>query len=349
MIKTILLLLLCGIFITAGAQSTKQDTISIAFWNLENLFDTKDDPKINDQEFLPESERKWDNDKFNKKLLNQSAVIRSMNFGRGPDLLGVCEVENAYVLRKLSDEKLADLQYQFVHFDSPDERGIDVALLFRSAKFKVLDKETFPVFLPDGYKTRDILMVILEVKKNPTEKIAVLVNHWPSRRQGQAESDINRVTAAATASLAIAKMKENGMATQFIIMGDFNDEPLNTSIISTLGAKPVTCDSLPALTTETAKTELLNFSYEPKSRGEGSYKYRDDWNMLDQIIISRGLVLGENFQYVCGSFEVVKPYFLVQKDGRYAGTALPTFGGRNYLGGYSDHFPVMLKITSKIR
>lgn len=343
--NNLLLLLFWGLFISAGAQTSKTDTLTIAFWNLENLFDTKNDPKINDEEFLPDAEKKWNNEKFKKKLHNLSAVIRAMNSGRGPDLLGVCEVENAFVVKKLSEEKLADLKLQYVHFDSPDERGIDVALFFKLPKFKLISKEVFPVLLPDGYKTRDILVVVLEAKKNPEERIAVFVNHWPSRRQGQSESEINRVTAATTAALAIAKMREKDIATQFIIMGDFNDEPMNSSIMSVLGAKPITCDSLPTLTVEMVKTELLNFSYEAKNRGEGSYKYRDDWNLLDQIIISRGLGFGKNFQYVCGSFEVFKPYFLVQKDGRYAGTALPTFGGRNYLGGYSDHFPVILKLT----
>lgn len=349
MLNKILLLLFSVVIFTAGAQSLKNDTLTVAFWNLENLFDTKDDPKIDDEEFLPNAEKKWDNDKFKKKLHNQSAVIRAMNDGRGPDLLGVCEVENAFVVKKLSEEKLADLKFQFVHFDSPDERGIDVALFFKNAKFKLISKEVFPVLLPDGNKTRDILVVILEPKKNSSEKIAVLVNHWPSRRGGQAESEINRVTAATTAALAIAKMREKNIASQFILMGDFNDEPMNNSIMTALGAKPVTCDSLPALTRETVKTELLNFSFEAKNRGEGSYKYRDDWNLLDQIILSRGLAFGESFQYLCGSFEVFKPYFLVQQEGRYAGTALPTFGGRNYLGGYSDHFPVMLKILHRVK
>ncbi|MCC6551097.1 MAG: hypothetical protein IT279_13620 [Ignavibacteriaceae bacterium] len=260
MTNKILLLLFCGIIFTTGAQSSGTDTLSVAFWNLENLFDTKDDPKINDEEFLPQAERKWDNEKFSKKLHNQSAVIRAMNNGRGPDLLGVCEVENAYVVKKLSEEKLKDLKLQYVHFDSPDARGIDVALFYKLSKFKLVSKEAFPVLLPDGYKTRDILVVILELKKNTSEKIAVLVNHWPSRCQGQSESEINRVTAATTAALAITKMKENDIAQHFIIMGDFNDEPANNSIMTVLGAKPVTCDSTAHLTREIVKTELLNYS-----------------------------------------------------------------------------------------
>lgn len=328
-------------------QKSQFDTLTVAFWNLENLFDTNDDPRTQDEDFLPTSEKKWDNDKLKKKLLNQSAAIRAMNNGRGPDLLGICEVENAQMVHRLINDNMVDLRFKYVHIDSPDERGIDVALIYKIGSFNVLSQTAISVTLPGGDKTRDILMVLLQLRNAAKDTIAVFINHWPSRRGGEKESEGNRISAAKTLRNAVNELAEKRGITNIIVMGDFNDEPHNASITSHLNAVQFLCDSLRNLPKYSAESALINTSYGAVAAGEGSYKYRDQWNMLDQIILSPSLVLSERFNYVCKSFEVFKPFFLVQKSGRFAGTPLPTFGGSNYLAGYSDHFPVIIKIAVK--
>lgn len=346
-LRELILLLLVVTVSYTSPQKSQFDTVTVAFWNLENLFDTNDDPRTKDEDFLPGSEKKWDNDKLKKKLLNQSAVIRAMNNNRGPELLGICEVENAQMVHRLVNDNMIDLRFKYIHTDSPDERGIDVGLLYKPGTFNVLEQSVVSVALPDGYKTRDILLVLLQMRNSYKDTLAVFINHWPSRRGGEAESEINRVTAAKALRAKVNEIKERRGLQNVIIMGDFNDEPHNKSIIEELNAIQFTCDSNKNLSKYQSEGKLINVSQEAVKLGEGSYKYRDQWNMLDQIILSPSLVLSDRFNYVCKSFEVFKPYFMVQKTGKYAGTALPTYGGNTYLAGYSDHFPVLARIAVK--
>ena len=173
---------------------------------------------------------------------------------------------------------------------------------------------------------------------NKKDTVHVFVNHWPSRRAGEQQSELNRVNAANVLKKEVTRLFKYNKKSKMIIIGDFNDEPGNISLKDTLNALPLKCQ-----TVLQSNGELYNTSYETFERKEGSYKYQDTWNLLDQVIISDGFLNGSGLQYICGSFQVYKPEFMITKTGKFQGTPHPTYGGRRYLGGYSDHFPVTAK------
>ena len=341
------LILLTVIFISLNIypQGYVQDTLFAASWNLENLFDTVHDSLKNDEEFLPDSIKHWDNQKLEKKLYNLSRVIRSMNSNRGPDILGVVEVEHQALLDSMISKFLPGMNYSTAYLESPDSRGIDNGLIYRNNLFHLLSVTGDTIHLPDGYPTRLILGVTLLDSNNDT--LFVFVNHWPSRRGGETESQINRITAAEVLKKNTDKILSHNPGSCIMIMGDFNDEPTNNSILNVLKAQPLLCDTLPGNYKEITPDELYNLAYQAYNEGLGTYKYRNDWNMLDQIIVSNDILIGEKIQYICGSFTIYKPDFIVEQKGRYAGSPFPTYGGNRYLGGYSDHFPVTAKFTMK--
>ena len=324
---------------------TRTDTLVLAFWNLENLFDTIDDPQKNDESLLPDGDMEWTNDRIDKKMYNLSRIIRMMNNGNGPDIMGVCEVENQQVLEKMVGKYLSDLNYGIAYLESPDNRGIDNGLIFKSNKFKLLNLQADTVHLSDNWPTRLIFGVNLLT--NDDEQITVFVNHWPSRSGGQMESEPNRISAGQTLRNAVNRIFSTNENANIFIVGDFNDDPVNQSVLETLKANPIKCDSLPANFEMNSTGELFNLSYQAFEDGEGSYKYKDIWNMLDQVIISGSLITGNYIHYICNSFEVYKPQNIVTRSGKYKGTPFPTYGGKKYLGGYSDHFPVIAKFEMR--
>lgn len=321
------------------------DTLYLAFWNQENLFDTIDDRSIDDEAFLPDGEMQWTEDRLDKKMYNQARVIRAMNDENGPDILGVCEVENQAVLEEMVNTYLSDLNYKIAYIESPDNRGIDNGLIFKSDKFTLLNVQADTVHLSDGWPTRLIFGANLITNEN--KKITVFVNHWPSRSGGQIESEPKRIAAAQTLRDAVDRIFQADSSSNIFIIGDFNDDPVNVSVLETLKAHPIKCDSLTSEYEFNSGGELFNLSYENYEKGEGSFKYKDTWNMLDQIIVSGSLIIGNDINYVCNSFKVFKPDLIVTQSGQYEGTPFPTYGGRRYLGGYSDHFPVTAKFKIK--
>lgn len=335
----LLLIIIVLFFSTCNAQ--EEDTLYVAFWNLQNLFDTVDDPEKNDESFLPDGDMEFTLERLDKQMYNLSRVIRSMNDGNGPDLLGVCEVENQAVLASMVNKFLPKLDYKIAYLESPDNRGIDNGLLYKKDKFKLLNLQADTIHLSDGWPTRLIFGVNLLTESD--EKLTVFVNHWPSRSGEQEESEPNRIAAAQTLRGAVDRIFNKDVNAKIIAIGDFNDEPVNISVLETLKAYPLKCDSLHAEFEEESVGELYNLSYPAFESGLGTYKYKDDWNMLDQVIVSGSLLTSENFFYLCNSFEVYKPNNIVTQSGKYKGAPFPTYGGRRYLGGYSDHYPVIAK------
>jgi len=342
---TFAVFILLSVPATVSAQS-KADTVVVAFYNQENLFDAVDDPQINDEDFLPSSKKEWTQERYEKKMFNMARVIRSMNENHGADIIGLCEVENQTVLETMVVKYLNDLEYGIVYKESPDNRGIDVGLIYKKNKFSLLSMNADTVTLPDRYPTRLILNANLVTKSKDT--LHLFVNHWPSRRGGADASEINRITAAQTLKKNIEKYLSASPNANIIASGDFNDEPINISIKDTLGAKPFSCSDgdKPA---KGYRKNLYNLAYVKKINGEGSYKYQSEWNMLDQIIVSGNLITNKSFRLVCNSFEIYKPEFVVTHSGKYEGAPFPTYGGNRYLGGYSDHFPVLAKFIMKKR
>jgi hypothetical protein len=243
------------------------------------------------------------------------------------------------------DKYLNDLDYKTAYIESPDNRGIDNGLIYRRSAFKLLNVQADTVYLADGYPTRLIFGAnLLDKHNNP---VTVFVNHWPSRRGGREESEPNRFKAADKQREAVERIFGNDPTAKIFILGDFNDEPVNISILQNLGAHPIKCDSIKAEFEVEWKGELFNLSYQSYEDGFGSYKYKETWNMLDQIIVSGSLITDDKFYYLCNSFEVYMPVFIVTQSGDYKGTPFPTYGGRRHLGGYSDHFPVTSKFVLK--
>ena len=331
------------VFVSTGCLNSKEPTPAkkksfvVAFYNLENLFDTVNDPLKNDEEFLPDTEKLWGAERLESKMKSLAEVIRGMN----PDILGVCESENEQVLKDLNSRHLADLGMAVAYKESPDERGIDNGLLYKTKLFELVATDGIIVELPSRSPTRLILGVTLKHKKSK-EIIRIYVNHWPSRRGGLDESVPNRLKAAEVLRTEIDQFLVKNPKASVICVGDFNDEPSDESITRVLGANAHSCDKKQR---PDSLSQLFNLAAAKKNAGEGSYLYRSNWNMLDQIIVNTRLVDGKGIDYQCGSFEVYKFDKYVQKDERYAGSSLPTFGGKKYLGGVSDHFPVFARFV----
>ncbi len=315
------------------------DTLYIASWNVENLFDNIDDPNKNDEEYTESGRKEWSSKRIDRKMNNLAEVIESMNDGKGPSILGITEVEHKHLLDTLISRHFVDINYKIAYAESPDKRGIDNCIIYDADQFSLERIDTLIVDLASGYPTRYIFQA--DLMHNNGTKLNVFVNHWPSRRGGEEKSRPNREKAASVLRARIDELF-NAVENSFIIvMGDLNDEPNNTSVLNVLNAKFYNCDL------DIDPQSLFNLSSSVFEEGLGTYLYRGDWNMLDQIIVSSDLITSPNFQYVCNSFELFAPKFLLTKSGQYKGAATPTFGGSKYLGGYSDHIPIGAKFIVK--
>ena len=338
-----LLLMGCLNQLQTETSATDKPEVRIAFYNVENLFDTEDDPHRLDEEFLPTSDKKWDNARYEDKIAKLAQVVAAMNY---PEVLGVAEIENEAVLRKLiAHPDLAEAEYDLVHYDSPDVRGIDVALLYRRVSFTPVSSQTIPVtFEEDNYKSRDILLVSGTLGKDAKyNTVHVLVNHWPSRRGGVSESEPRRRVAAQAARRTVDELLQTDPLANIVLMGDFNDEPTNRSITDELQATGEVQKKSPS--------HLYNTVAALDAQGQGSYNFRGDWNMLDQIILSPGMVENDrdasDYHYRPESAAVFMPDWLLQADGKYQGHPDRTYAGDTYLGGYSDHLPVYIELTTE--
>jgi predicted extracellular nuclease len=300
---------------------------TIGFYNLENLFDTKDDKNVLDDDFTENSPRNWNTDRYNTKIRKLGKIIKKLgkeNKLHPPLIVGVAEVENEEVLYDLTNSKhLKNFGYQFIHFDSPDERGIDTALLFRENYFNILESEAIPLYInnTNGQRdyTRDILYVKGEIENNV---IHLLVNHWPSRRSGNDETVYKRKAAAVKNREIIDRIINEDPDAKVLIMGDFNDNPSSESIIML------------------KDTDFYNPMDLLLTNEKGTLNYRGEWNLFDQIIISNNFLkpYDNTFQFV--ESNIFNPKELQEFSGKYKGNPFRTYIGEKFLGGISDHFPV---------
>ncbi len=328
------------------AQKSVHDTLFVATWNLENLFDTTKDAGKSDGEFTPGSRIQWTQERLDRKLSNLAKVIGEMNNKKGPDILGVVEVEHRSLLDSLIERYMKESYYKIAYKESPDKRGIDNGIIYNSKKLKLLDVIGDTVVLPDKYPTRLILNA--NFLYNNSDTLVVFENHWPARLGGEVKTEPNRLSAAETLHKLVNLYTGKNAGVNIIIMGDFNDVPGNKSIKEVLAADSGICEKNNVSSSGEGPV-LFNLAYSDYSKGEGTYKYRNTWDMLDQIIISSSMSGKGNLKYVCGSFQIFMPDFMVTKSGKYKGTPFPTYGGRTYLGGYSDHFPVTAKFINSGR
>lgn len=332
-------LLFSNLFSLFGQDKKDYKVVGIGFYNLENLYDIHDDPNTFDDDRTPTGKDRWTEaiykDKI-KKMAYAISRIGRIETQNSPVLLGVCEVENREVLEDLvKDPALAPFDYDIVHFDSPDLRGIDVALLYQRRFFKPEHSVAHELVLFDHTNptkrifTRDQLVVSGTLDG---ENVHVIVNHWPSRSGGEKLSSPKRENAARLTRQIIDSLQRKDPYARIISMGDFNDDPSNKSLSQILNAK--------------AEKSQVQFKglYNPMAgiakKGIGSLAYRDGWNLFDQIILSQPFIDNDYSKYSFYKAGIFNEQFLATPTGQYKGYPFRSYGSGGYTGGYSDHFPV---------
>lgn len=313
-------------------MSSISNLYTIAFYNTENLFDIYLDRRTNDNDFLPISAKNWTIKRYETKVYKLGSVISKIGFEsaqKPPTIIGLAEVENDSVLKHLINSKDLKLyNYKFIHYNSLDERGIDVALLYNEDEFIVEDSETFNIYIQDEQAeqdfTRDILLVTGYLNN---EKIHILVNHWPSRHEGSDQTEYKRLLASEKASEIIANLKEQNINSKIIVMGDFNDNPTSNSIL--LLKK---------------ENSLYNATESLWSYSRGSVNHNFTWILFDQILLSQNFLnlKGQGLQFERAN--IFDEKFLTQHKGKFKGQPFRTYVGKKYKGGFSDHFPVYIQL-----
>ena len=317
-----------------GKKKAKQAFVAM-FYNVENLYDTSNDPKTNDDDFTPAGKVPWTEERLNNKINHLGQVISDINKPGMPDIVGFAEVENRNVLEMLTaSAALSNNKYGIVHYDSPDERGIDVALLYNPATFKVITSEPLSVTLPDNDRTRDILYVKGQLTSG--EILHVFINHWPSRREGSEISESKRMAAATVLRSKTDAIQKADKQANILIMGDFNDEPANNSIAKGIGAleptKPI------------SNNALYSLLYPEFKNGEGSLFYKD-WDLFDQIIVSGNMLSRKKGLHTSTQDAAIfSAEYLLFKNKNGEARPNRTMGDK-YFGGYSDHLPVYVKLS----
>lgn len=314
-------------------KPVKQPFVAM-FYNVENLYDTQNDPKTNDDEFTPTGKVPWTEERLETKIKHIGQVVTDITSPAMPDLIGFAEIENQQVLEMLtSSAGLSKAKYGIVHFDSPDERGIDVALLYNPLTFKVVSSEPLHVTLTDNDLTRDILYV--KGKLTSGEMLHVFINHWPSRREGSELSEPKRMAAASVLRAKLDAIQKLEKYPNILILGDFNDEPSDNSI--TKGIKALSPDK------EISNKNIYSLLYQQYKKGEGSLFYKD-WDLFDQIIVSGNMLSRKNGLHTSvQDATIFSAEYLLFKN--KAGESRPNRTmGEKYFGGYSDHLPVYVKL-----
>jgi predicted extracellular nuclease len=308
-------------------------TIEVVFYNVENLFDTVEDTTILDDEFLPDSAKNWTLERYNKKLVDLAKVLTVISQDGLPEVVGVCEVENRQVVEDLfGTDSLGKGKFRIIHEDSPDARGIDVALAYNSELLSELyhEKIRYSFSFEPETTTRDILYAKL---LSCGDTLHFFVNHWPSRRGGQEASEPKRLKAATVLRTKIDSILLRDQKAKIIAMGDFNDYPNNRSMTEVMNCEPG------------ANQRLTNLTYNFHENGVGTYNYKGEWGMLDQFIVSDGLLYSSEGCATSDSSAIVfkEDWMLFFPE---SGEPSPskTYGGPNYYGGYSDHLPIRLTL-----
>lgn len=336
------------LFLMLSACSTNYETnneldnnmdvneVTIMFYNTENLFDIYDDPLTKDDEFTPSGSKVWTEDRYQKKLYNIARVIDAIDTDDWPAIVGLCEVENKLVLEDLiQDNQIAHAGYGIVHYNSPDTRGIDMALLYRKSYMNIIDSRNISIRFPQNptMLTRDILYA--EVALFNGEHLHLFFNHWPSRREGEDETAFKRLHVASVLKEEMEAILTDEPDAKIVVMGDFNDYPDNKSIAKVLNAGDEDDD-------------LFNLARKLDKEDKGTVNHRGDWGMIDQMMVSHNL-MEENGWYVKDKkMQILYEDWLIYKDKKY-GDFKPdkTYGGNTYYGGFSDHLPIYLTLKFK--
>ncbi len=339
--KDILLILVLCLSTGVFGQSNDNKSFTVVFYNVENLFDTENNPEFEDDEYTPGGSKKWTEKRFQKKIGAISGVLMAIDKKNPPGIIGFCEVENRMILEQLG--QLPDMEkgnYAVVHEDSPDRRGMDVALMYRKDVFELTAYKSLHVDFPrDTSTTRDILYVKLKAPGN--EFLHFFVNHWKSRSEGQQVTENKRAWSAIVLRKAVDSILNFEPEARIIIMGDFNDEPTNMSLNTLLQANNKRKNASPR--------DLYNLYYDRhNTEDRGTYHYKGNWNMLDQIIISQALLQEPGYHTGYDAGKILKEDFMLYENPK-ANASIPnkTYGGDTYFGGISDHLPVYVVFELK--
>lgn len=312
----------------------------ILFYNVENLFDYFDDSTKIDEEFLPRGGRFWTKARYTQKQNALAKTIMATGGWEPPALIGLCEIENRYVLNSLTSfTAMKAAGYEVIHQDSPDNRGIDVAVLYRPNKFKVIDYEPYTVKFPfdTASRTRDILHVIGELPNRDT--LHFFVNHWPSKYGGEFETEPKRMYAAQFLRNKVDSLLAINPDASIVLTGDFNDEPDDASLLEGLRVQTDVSQIM--------NTDLFNLMY-PIRFNTGTHSFQNEWSILDQFIVSGSLLMGTQKTSVLGqTAQIFDMPFLIIEGATGATRPFRTYQGPRYLGGYSDHLPILIDLVLK--
>ena len=346
-LKLVISILFLSLFISTHAQDKKFKIHTLAFYNLENLFDTINDP-IKFDDYSPIMELKTNRgEAYRRKITNMARVIAEIGKDvthNTPAILGVCEVENKDVLEDIvNDSTLLEKNYGIVHYDSPDSRGIDVALLYQKSLFMPISSSAHELKIYDTQTqkqitTRDQLLVSGKLEG---DLIHMIVNHWPSRRGGEARSRPKRVAAAQLNKRILDSLQAQDPYAKVIIMGDLNDDPTNPSVKNVLKAK--------------RKRKKVDFKglYNPFEKfyrdGLGTTAYRDNWSLFDQIIVSKTLLEKDYTSFRYYQAGIFNKNYLITPKGKYKGYPFRSWNDSGFSNGFSDHFPVYIYLIKEVK
>lgn len=304
--------------------------VRLMFYNVENAFDTTDDPATDDNEFLPEGTRRWTHERYEAKLNNLYKAIIAAGEGEPPEMVGFCEIENSGILNDLIGKTyLSKYDYGIIHKDSPDRRGIDVCMVYRKDLFKII---AYNYWIPDGLKNKEFSSrsVLYAKLSYGSDTLHLILNHWSSRRGGVLSGEPLRRLMSAMVRNKVDSISKSCNIAKIIIAGDFNSTPEenNMKILAGPGAG----------------TKLINLSSLPSERGEGTYRFKGVWELFDQVIVSGDLVnCKEGLKTAQDDMHIFRAGFLMADDPVYPGLSpFATYRGYRYQGGFSDHLPVLL-------
>jgi len=341
---SLFLIVLC-LAITSQAQLKRYQVAVIGFYNLENLYDTIDNPLTLDDEFTPSGAKKYNTIIFRDKLNKLASVIKDIGTDyheSGVAILGVAEIENDTVLQFLVQHPLLKKRnYHIVHASSKDLRGVDVGLLYQPSFFIPMDAQKLFVPLPGRSKDASLTRDILYVKGlMMTDTLHMYVNHWPSRRGGEERSSPARMAAASICRKHIDSIQMITPDAKIVVMGDLNDDPEDKSIVEGLHTKS---------TQEALKQgELYNPWVQQLKKGNGTLAHKDNWGLFDQILLSKSLLNREANQFFFFREHIYNKSYLTEYTGRFKGYPMRTWEGNRYRGGYSDHFPVYTVLLRQV-
>lgn len=341
--KRLLLLMTISfsLIINVFPQVSDTNIYTVAFYNVENLFNPADDSLKNDDAFTPNGFNHWTYKKYIRKVNNICKVFLAMNDWSPPDVIGMAEIEEESVLRKMCyDSPLKNCKYRYVHYESPDARGVDVALLYRVDRVRPVYSAPIAIKFPfDSLaKNRDVLYAVFQFPNG--DSLHVFVNHWTSRYSGYAATIPKRNYYASVVRKTCDSILENNPFAKIVIMGDFNDYPTDESMTELLRAGDLD-------NANHADYTLFNLMYRfLKMNNVGSHKHDDFWGCLDQMVVSRALLDSNTSTFILNKeAHIFMDDFMVEPDEKYGGyKTFRTFLGPRYIGGYSDHLPVFIRL-----